>query len=214
MRILIVLLLFSQQVFSQLPAHYRYDEDILSKDFHKGRRAALREKMPENSVAVIFAAPVRLYSNDNDYQYHQNPNFYYLTGFLEPNSLLLIFKEPQTLNSIQSNEFLFVPDRDLEKESWNGRRAGKAGAGEATGVEGILLASEFDSLTIDFKNFKKVWYILPKGAIDDASEKDDLFSLVESFKKKAGSPPDHGDISGLTRAMAELREIKQPEEMS
>jgi Xaa-Pro aminopeptidase len=212
--LLFILMLFSGEVFSQLPAYYRYDVDILSKEFHKGRRIALREKMPSNSVAVIFAAPERLYSNDNNYQYHQSPNFYYLTGFLEPNSMLLIFKDAQTLNGVQSDEFLFVPDRDTEAESWNGRRAGKTGANEATGVAGILLASEFDSLTIDFSSFKKVWYILPKGTIDDASETDDLYNLVDSFKKKTGYPPGNGDVSGLVRAMSELREIKQPEEIA
>jgi len=211
--ILFISILFSLDVSAQLPSYYRYDTDILSKDFHRGRRVALRDKMPANSAAVIFAAPERLYSNDNDYQYHQSPNFYYLTGFLEPNSMLIIFKETQTLNGIQSDEFLFVPDRNPEKESWNGRRAGKDGAGEATGVSGIMLASSFDSLEIDFKKFNKIWYILPKGAIDDARETDDLYSLVESFKKKISYPPDNGDVSGLVHAMAELREIKQPEEI-
>src|SRR6187431_2481010 len=101
-KLVYLLFLLSGEVLAQLPAHYRYDTDVLTNDFHKGRRIALREKMPENSVAVIFAAPERLYSNDNDYQYHQAPNFYYLTGFLEPNSVLLIFKDSQTLNGIQS----------------------------------------------------------------------------------------------------------------
>jgi Xaa-Pro aminopeptidase len=211
--ILFISLFFSIAVCAQLPSYYRYDNDILTKDFHKGRRAALKKKMPENSVAVIFAAPERLYSNDNDYQYHQSPNFYYLTGFLEPNSMLLIFKEAQSLNGIQSDEFIFVPARNPERESWNGRRAGKDGAGEVTGVSGILLASDFESLEIDFKKFNKIWYILPKGMIDDTKESDDLFSLVESFKKKINYPPDNGDVSGLVHAMAELREIKQPEEI-
>lgn len=208
-----ILLLFSQVVVAQLPPNYRYDKDLLSNDFHRGRRKALRELMPENAVAAVFAAPERIYSNDNDYQYHQSPNFYYLTGFAEPNSMLLIFKSPFQLNGVSTDEILFVPDRNPERESWNGRRAGKEGAGEATGISFVLLASEFDSLPIDFSKFDKVWYILPKGAVDDKNADDDLYSLVESFKRKANYPPANGDVRGLSSAMAALREIKQPEEI-
>ncbi|MEO8085193.1 MAG: aminopeptidase P N-terminal domain-containing protein [Bacteroidota bacterium] len=214
MRLIAILFLFLFQFAgAQEPKYYRYDNDILSKDFHKGRREALREKMPVNSVAVIFAAPERLYSNDNDYQYHQSPDFYYLTGFLEPNSMLLVLKTPIALNGMTSDEFLFVPDRNPERESWNGRRAGKEGANDVTGVHGILLAADFDSLKIDFSTFDKLWYILPKGAIDNASEGDDLYSLIESFKKKCSYPPANGDVGGLSASMSELREIKLPEEI-
>ena len=50
-------------------------EDFLTNDFHKERRELVREKMPENSVAVFFANPVRNRANDVNYVYHQDPNF-------------------------------------------------------------------------------------------------------------------------------------------
>lgn len=211
--ILILLLLFTMQVNGQLPKYYRYDTDLLGKDFHKGRRDALREKMPPNSAAFIFAAPERLYSNDNDYQYHQDPSFYYLTGFMEPNSMLIIFKSPVGLNGLTADEVLFVPKRNPERESWNGRRAGEEGAGEATGVKRVMLAEDFDSLVLDFSAFDKIWYNLPKGMINNNFETDDLYDLVEIFKKKTGYPPSNGDARALSSALAELREIKQPEEI-
>ena len=70
-------------------------QDYLSSEFHKDRRDNVRNLMPKNSVAVFFANPVRNRANDVDYHYHQDPNFYYLTGFREPNSVLLIFSEDQ-----------------------------------------------------------------------------------------------------------------------
>ena len=73
--------------------------DFLGKDFHQQRRQALREKLPINSVAVFFANAVRNRSNDVDYIYHQDPNFYYLTGYREPDAVLLIFKDKQTANN-------------------------------------------------------------------------------------------------------------------
>ena len=53
----------------------------LSSEFHKNKRKQLREKLPNNSVAVYFSAPVRNRANDVDFEYHQDPNFYYLTGW-------------------------------------------------------------------------------------------------------------------------------------
>src|SRR6266567_3785920 len=98
MKILTVLFLFlsTLSVFSQekdLP------EDFLTKDFHLGRRQKLRESLPANSVAVFFANAVRNRADDVDYVYHQDPDFYYLTGYKETNSLLLVFKEPQVANN-------------------------------------------------------------------------------------------------------------------
>jgi Xaa-Pro aminopeptidase len=106
-KLLLLLPFLFNQSFAQSLKYYQYDTDLLSKDFHKGRRAALREKMPDNSVAVLFANPERNRSNDIDYEYHQDPNFYYLTGFTEANSMLLIYKTPQTLNGMK-------PGRDAE----------------------------------------------------------------------------------------------------
>src|ERR1035441_6637221 len=87
--------------------YYRYDTDLLTKEFHQGRREALRKMMPEKSVAVFFAAPVRNRSGDDDYSYHQQPDYYYLSGFTEDNSMLLIFKEEQNIGGTRTNEILF-----------------------------------------------------------------------------------------------------------
>ena len=51
----------------------------LSSEFHKQRRVELRKKLPNNSVAVLFSSPIRNRANDVDYEYHPDPNFYYLT---------------------------------------------------------------------------------------------------------------------------------------
>ena len=95
----IVLSLLLTIVFAQenLPTDY------LSKEFHKGRRNEFRKLMPANSVAVIFAYPERTFSRDVSYQYHPNPDLYYLSGYKESNAVLLIFKESQQSNNLQYN---------------------------------------------------------------------------------------------------------------
>src|SRR5690606_29111941 len=103
--------------------------DYLSAEFHKERREALRDKMPGNSVAVFFANAVRNRANDVDYIYHQDPDFYYLTGYKEPNSVLVIFSEDQVNATGKTfNEILYVQEKNARAEQWNGYRLGTEGA--------------------------------------------------------------------------------------
>src|SRR5262245_16319120 len=96
-------------------------KDFLTKEFHKERRARLREKLPPNSVAVFFSNPLRNRSNDVNFVFHQDPDFYYFTGYKEPNAVLLVFKEKQkAANGTTYDEVVFVQPRNLQAELWNG----------------------------------------------------------------------------------------------
>ena len=109
-------------------------DDFLTMEFHQGRRNALRTIMPPNSVAVFFANPIRSRANDGLYKYHQDPNFYYLTGHREPHAVLFIFKEDQEIGNGSGagayNEIIFVRQHDALKELYDGARLGKEGANE------------------------------------------------------------------------------------
>ena len=113
------LLIFSINSFAQ-----SFFENALSIQWHKERREALRSEMPTNSVAVIFNNPVKNRSNDVDYVYHPNTDFYYLTGLREPNAVLVIFSEVRDLNGKSTDELIFVQPRDPSAEMWNGKRLG------------------------------------------------------------------------------------------
>jgi Xaa-Pro aminopeptidase len=112
--------LFSGFLFAQ-PAPSQLENDLptdyLSASFHAGRRAALREIMPDNSVLVLFAYPTRTFSNDVEYFYHQNPDMYYFSGYKEPHSVLFIFKNEQTDSAGNKyNELLFLQKRNPQAE--------------------------------------------------------------------------------------------------
>src|SRR5688500_14188474 len=133
------------QVSEDLPA------DFLSQDFHKGRRNVLREKLPPNSVALFFANPVRNRANDVDYVYHQDPNFYYLTGYKEPDAVLLIFKDKQTANNgTLYDEIIFVQPRNAAAEMWTGWRLGDHGVIYAIGFELSFNIIEYNKYNVDF----------------------------------------------------------------
>jgi Xaa-Pro aminopeptidase len=192
-----------------------YDTDLLSKEFHHGRREAIRKGLPDSACAVFFSNPERARANDTKFIYHQDPNFYYLTGLNEPNSMLIIFKEPQTFyDTIVTNELIFVQNRNPLQESWTGKRFGKEGVIKQLGFKYALLNDDFADFKIDFSKYYKVYHLeLFDDAHDDKEDKGDLYSLMKHFKEKTSYKRKNTDGFNLYGLMAGLREIKQPEEM-
>ncbi len=159
--------------------------DFLSADFHKQRREAVRTMLPANSVAVFFANPVRNRSNDVDYVYHQDPDFYYLTGYREPNAVLIIFSDFQKdAAGKMYNEILYVQERNSNAEQWEGKRLGIVGAKEQLGFEMVFNGEAFLMNTIDFKSFDVVTFFDFKDDYRDTGGRADLFDLIRTFKIK------------------------------
>ncbi|HEA21731.1 MAG TPA: aminopeptidase P family protein [Pricia antarctica] len=182
-----ILQLFSLPAIAQDAA-----TDFLSADFHRGRRELVRKMMPENSVAVFFANAERNRANDVDYIYHQNPDFYYLTGYKEPNAVLLIFSEDQNdgSNSVY-DEVLYVQERDPRAEQWNGKRLGVEGAKSTLGFKTVFNGSEFAKASTEFKNFDSVLFFDFENDYRDSKDTADLFDLIRNFKEKTDYPADY-----------------------
>jgi Xaa-Pro aminopeptidase len=192
---------------------FQYEKDHLTKEFHKDRRAALRAIMEPNSVAVFFSNPVRNRSNDVDFQYHQDPDFYYLTGLKEPNSVLIVFKQEQQIGTNQTNEVVFIQNRDPKREVWDGRRLGKEGVKQVLGFQNIFFNYEFSKTSIDFSKFSKIYHKpFMNDVRDDEEDNGDLFSLIAQFKTKIKALKT-ADRESLPIFMASLREVKLEEEM-
>ena len=219
--------------FSSLSAQDSRPQDYLSSEFHKSRRDALKEKMPENSVAVFFANPVRNRANDVDYVYHQDPDFYYLTGYKEPHAVLVLFSEAQSSeNGKTYDEILYVQEKNPRAEMWTGYRLGVEGAKEELGFETVYNGKDFLNNSIAFSEYQTV---LHKPFSDDyrnTRDEADLADLIRSFKNRiseeimvrSDANPElkqqvaiaakaNVDENSLRSYMAELREIKTPEEM-
>jgi len=166
--------------------------DFLTADFHKERRELVRSMMPANSVTVLFANAVRNRANDVDYIYHQDPDFYYLTGYNEPNAVLVIFSEDQKDDQgIAYNEMIYVQERDARAEQWDGKRLGVEGAKDKLGFEVALNGSEFLKTSIDFSTFDNVLFFDFENDYRDARGEADLFDLIMTFKDKANYPSDY-----------------------
>lgn len=198
--------------------------DLLPMDFHAARRAVLREKLPANSVAVFFSNPVRNRANDVDYVYHQDPNFYYLTGHTEPHAVLLIFKEKQKVGSSTFDEIIFVRKRDALMELYDGARLGKEGAREQLQFKVAMEGPDFTHFNLDFSKFSKVLFYDFMNDVRDLPEAGDLYDLISQFKEKIGygqtgltlqpePKASNLDTEALDRIMTEMRGIKTKEEL-
>ncbi len=103
----------------------------------QNRRQQFVSRMGQ-AVAIFPSAPEVVRTNDCDYSYRQNTDLYYLTGFEEPESILVLAPA-----HTEARSSLFVRTHDKEKETWNGRRAGVEGAKTLTGVDETYPISEF-----------------------------------------------------------------------
>jgi Xaa-Pro aminopeptidase len=220
---LFFLFFLSFTTFAQTPD---LPNDFLSKDFHKSRRQKLRDKLPPNSVAIFFANPIRNRSNDVDYNYHQDPDLFYLTGYREPNAVLLIFKNQQTSSNGKTyDEIIFVQPRDADKELWTGRRLGDEGTKSVLGLNQAFNSIEFKKYNVDFTKFGQVLFFDFKNDVrNDPADSTDLYDLIEQFKAKVNykkngltitpEPKKNNiDVSSLDGLMDELRGVKTAEEI-
>ncbi len=209
-----IALLFLVCLNIQASAQDRLPEDYLSADFHKGRRDAARALMPANSVMVVFAAPTRTFSNDVEYNYHQNPDLYYFSGYKEPNAVLLIFKEMQKAGDGSSyNEIFFVQKKDKQAEHWDGRRLGVEGVKKKLGFSQVMEGGQFHSFAINFASFDR---IIVDHLPEDVRPSDDagnLYQLLAAFRKKSAMPAANHKVENIERVARNYMNKENREQM-
>lgn len=191
------------------------DQDRLPSSFHAGRREALRRMMPDSSCLFVFAGAERQRANDTKYLYHQDPDFFYLTGLEEPNAVLVLFKEPQTIfDSITCTEVLFVQPNNPAQEAWTGHLLGTVGAKKQLGIPYVLPNSSFADLNLKFSSFSKIFHPEFKNDVrDNPNDRGDLYSLIQHFKSMTAENSSKLDPASFDTFLNSLREVKQPEEL-
>jgi len=210
-------------------ASFFQGKDFLSKEFHKERREALRSKMPKNSVAVFFANAIRNRANDVDYVYHQDPNFYYLTGYKEQNSVLFIFSEDQQSAKGSYNELFYVQKSTARGDLYNGPILSVEGVQKSLGFKDVFYGKDFANISIDFSKFDKVIFKdFDNDVRDNKKDEADLYDLIQTFKTKISYQTSTDkipasdkniklatniDINAVKGLMATLREVKTKEEL-
>lgn len=172
------------------------------------RRQALLAKMSPGSAALIFAAPEVTRSNDSEYPYRQNSDFWYFTGFNEPEALLILIKSDESHN----HSVLFNRVRDLTAEIWFGRRLGQDAAPQALSVDRALPWGEIgEQLHLLLNGLDVVYHAQGQyGQMDEI-----VFSALEKLRR--GSRQNLSAPATLTDWrpwVHEMRLIKSAEEQA
>jgi Xaa-Pro aminopeptidase len=127
-----------------------------SADEFARRRSVLMRLMGRDAIAIVPAAPVQRRNNDVEYAYRQDSDFHYLTGFGEPESVAVLVPGRE-----QAEYILFVRDRDPARETWDGRRAGPAGARRTYGADDAFPITDMDEILPGLmENRAKVFYAM------------------------------------------------------
>jgi Xaa-Pro aminopeptidase len=128
------------------------------------RRKQLMGMVGEGGIVILPAAPVRTRSRDVEYRFRQDSDFYYLTGFAEPDAVAVL------VPGRDSGEFLlFCRDRNPDKELWDGGRAGPEGAMRDFAAEDAFPIDDIDDILPGLmESCSRVYYTMGQYSEFDA----------------------------------------------
>lgn len=123
-----------------------HDTDGIPVQSYHLRRLRVLEELPRRSAMVLMAADVRNRQNDVDYEYRQNSNLLYLTGFPYPDAALVLLRDGVVMNGSVYREILFVRERKREREQWTGVEMGPEEAMSMLGIDTAIASSQLPTL--------------------------------------------------------------------
>ena len=168
------------------------------------RRSKLLSAMGEG-IAIIPTAPEAIRNRDSHYPYRFDSYFYYLTGFKEPESVLVLVAGDNPKN------ILFCRDKDMEREIWDGFRYGAEAAKAEFGFDEAYSINELHAVTLKLlANQPKLFFSLGESASWDTR----VMGWMNTLRTQARSGvhvPD--DVSDIRQLVDEMRLIKSPFEI-
>ncbi len=178
----------------------------ISKTEFARRRKNLMALMEPNSIAIIPSAREQVRSRDTHFPFRQDSDFYYLSGFVEPEAVLVL------VPGRRHGQFvMFCRDRDPGMELWHGYRAGPEGVCENHGADDAFPIGDIDDILPGLlEGRERVYYSMGRSAGFDQQ----IMGWVNSIRSKEASgavPP--GEFIDLDHMLHELRLIKSATEV-
>lgn len=164
------------------------------------RREHFAKRLRKNSVAVFYAAEQKVRSNDTEFPYRQDSNFYYLCGFTEDNAALMFVKKKS-----RCKVYLFVQKKDPAMELWTGKRLGATGAKENFLLDDVFTSDQLNIKTKEFLEGKDTLYYDFKVQSKKVEELKLFASKITNFKNGATIV----EKLRLIKSSAEVQLIKQ-----
>ena len=147
------------------------------------RRKRLLEAIGDG-VAWFPSAPTAIRNRDVEHSYRQDSDFFYLTGFDEPESALVLTNQHE-----EHGEILFVRPRKRDREIWDGPRAGVEGAVEDFGMDVAFPIDELPKHLPDYLgNVERLHYRLAQNDATDAKLFDCLNHLRRGGRRGVTAP--------------------------
>ncbi len=153
--------------------------------------------MGEGSIAILPASPERARNRDVDYPYRVDSDFYYLSGFREPESVIVL------MPGRDHGEFiLFCREKDPEQEIWNGRRAGQEGAMADYGADDSFPVSDIDDILPGLlEKCEKVYYAIGCDPEFDSRLLGWLKAIRQNIRSGARTPDEFVSLEHLLHDM-------------
>ncbi|RZA28640.1 MAG: M24 family metallopeptidase, partial [Lysobacteraceae bacterium] len=168
------------------------------------RRARLAARMQPGSVAVLATAPEVLRNGDSDYPYRHDSYFYYLSGFTEPEAVLVLVAAS---GDAPARAILFCREKNLEREIWDGYRYGPAAARSAFGFDEAFPIDELDAqMGKLLANVPALYYALGHGAALDAQVSGWLKAVRAQGRSGITAPASTHHLLGMLDEMRLLKD--------
>ncbi|MGH8854597.1 MAG: aminopeptidase P N-terminal domain-containing protein [Telluria sp.] len=171
---------------------------------HVERRARLAARMQPGTVAVLATAPEVLRNGDSDYPYRHDSSFYYLTGFTEPESVLVLVA---ACGELPARAILFCREKNLEREIWDGLRHGPEAARTAFGFDEAYAIGELDAqMGKLLANVPALYYALGHSAALDAQVSGWLKAVRTQARSGITAPSTTHHLPGILDEMRLLKD--------
>ncbi|WP_345969692.1 aminopeptidase P N-terminal domain-containing protein [Sulfurimonas sp. HSL1-6] len=172
---------------------------------YKQRRDRLLAQM-EEGAAVLGTATLKTRSNDTEYPYRQNSDFFYLTGFEEDNAALVLVKGGDTNKSI-----LFVQPKVEEMELWTGKRTGVDAAKEHFDFDEVYSVEQFEEKLPELlQNLPRLY-----GDIFGADERfESARNAADTLRHKRDTKRPVSQMIDVTQMVRQMRLLKSEEEIA
>jgi Xaa-Pro aminopeptidase len=163
------------------------------------RRARLLAQLPAGAVAVLPTAPEVSRNSDSDYPYRHDSYFYYLTGFIEPDSVMVLVAASA---DTPARAILFCRPKNLEREIWDGFRYGPEAAREAFGFDAAFAVDDLDTEMVRLlANAPALYYALGHSAALDMQIKNWLGQVRRQARSGVTAPTVAYDLLALLDEM-------------
>lgn len=173
------------------------------------RRARLAARMEPGAVAVLATAPEALRNGDSEYPYRHDSYFYYLSGFAEPESVLVLVA---ALGDAPARAILFCREKNVEREIWDGFRYGPEAARAAFGFDEAYPIGELDAQMAGLlANAPALYYALGHSAALDAQVSNWLKAVRAKSRTGIAAPSTTHHLLGI---LDEMRLLKDAGEQS